>query len=101
MIKTPTCIMIFLIMIGMILVSETPQTVYAERDDNHDDDEEFPDYDENKCDTGHIMSKCYDWSKFYDDEITEDNVDVYCDNKPDLTNFEQERCDRLYDMLGR
>jgi hypothetical protein len=62
---------------------------------------EWPDYDENKCSTTHIMSKCYDWSKFYDDEITEDNVDVYCDNKPDLTNFEQERCDRLYDMLGR
>jgi hypothetical protein len=24
---------------------------------------------------------------------------VYCDNKPDLTNFEQERCDRLYEKL--
>jgi hypothetical protein len=69
------------------------------KDDDDDDDEEWPDYDENKCSTTHIMSKCYDMSKFYDDGITEDDIDVYCDNKPDLTNFEQERCDRLYEKL--
>ena len=97
MMKEVVSILLIVLLFTSIVLTNLTNKVYGK----DDDDEEFPDYDENKCDTGHIMSKCYDWSKFYDDEITEDNVDVYCDNKPDLTNFEQERCDRLYDMLGR
>ena len=95
--KEVVSILLIVLIFTSIVLTNLTNKVYGK----DEDDEEFPDYDENKCDTGHIMSKCYDWSKFYDDEITEDNVDVYCDNKPDLTNFEQERCDRLYDMLGR
>ena len=45
------------------------------------------------------MSKCYNIGEFYDDGITEYDIDVYCDNKLELTNFEQERCDRLDDKL--
>ena len=95
--KEVVSILLIVLLFTSIVLTNLTNKVYGK----DDDDEEFPDYDENKCDTSHIMSKCYDWSKFYDDEITEDNVDVYCDNKPDLTNFEQEICDRLYDMLGR
>ena len=80
------------------LGTTTTTKVYG-KDKDYEEIEEWPDYDENKCSTTHIMSKCYDMSKFYDDEITEDDIDVYCDNKPDLTNFEQERCDRLYEKL--
>jgi hypothetical protein len=81
------------------IVLTTTTKVYDKDDDDDDNNEEWPDYDENKCSTIHIMSKCYDMSRFYDDGITEDDIDVYCDNKPDLTNFEQERCDRLYEKL--
>jgi hypothetical protein len=80
------------------LVLTTTTKVYG-KDEDDEENEEWPDYDENKCSTTHIMSKCYNMSKFYDDGITEDDIDVYCDNKPVLTNFEQERCDRLYEKL--
>jgi hypothetical protein len=89
---------LLIVLLFTSLVLTTTTKVYGKDDDNEDNDE-WPDYDENKCSPTNIMSKCYDMSEFYDDGITEDDIDVYCDNKPDLTNFEQERCDRLYEKL--
>ena len=97
--RTKEVVSIMFIIVLFISVVLTTTTNVNGKDDDDDDEEEWPDYDENKCSTMHIMSKCYDMSKFYDDRITADDIDVYCDNKPDLTNFEQERCDRLYEKL--
>lgn len=92
--KEVVSIMLIVLLFTSVVLTTTTK-VYGKEEDDQDNNEEWPDHDENKCSTNHIMSKCYDMSEFYDDGITEDDIDVYCNNKPDLTNFEQDVIDHM------